>query len=966
LAFCFATVLARGEDKPDLNAEAARVTKEGYSLYQAGKLRDAIPVFEQLLVVTRKLFPESEFRDGHPELARILNNLGTLYQQTGQLAKALPMLEESLTIRRKLYPVAKYPNSTADLAVTLSNLGASYYYGQEFEKARGLLVEAISMRRKQSKEVNGNPGIAADLNTLGSIHKELGNYEQARTHYENSLRMFRTLFPKEKFPNGRMEIVNILNNIGLLVWENGHYEPARGHFEEAVAMSRLLSPNGSPLMATSLNNLGLAFNSLRNAKEAMKCFQEALAIEKALYPQGHPKFAATFHNIGHLLHLTGDLEKGKEYYTQALDILRNVYRPPQFPNGHPAIATLLNNLGYLAQDAGDLPESKRRLTEAMEMYRKLYPADRYPDGHPLIAVAHNNLAGVYLQEGQFDEAHASALQNLRMRRVLFERLLVSASQAEALAIFQSDPGPANAMLTASSNRPEVTTESYRALWPFRSMVTRMLEYRLLAQRAAGTQQERKLVELRENRKQTEYWLQQPAGAERDRRLTKLNEDNERLEREIAMALPALDRVRGHKSLGPDDLSKALPENTVFVDLVAYVRMEFDPAIKGKPATKKVSHYAAFMVSRNATIQRIELGPADRCDAAILEWRKRIDAGKEDGEAAARVRDFVWTPIARAMAKGVNTVYLAADGDLARIPWAALPKGNGRVLLEDLAIAMVPHGAYLLDQLRAAPRTASEFSALIVGDVNYASMQWPELPGTRQELNAIGLVSPGKHEQVSKEAASPERIKQILPAVRFAHLATHGQFQAEEFASEQKRAYESRATGRGSMDQRGAAAKNPLGYVGLVLRGGETMSGLSIIDLNLDRLYLVTLSACETGLGQFTGGKGVENLQLAFHLAGCPNVVASLWKVNDAATAALMAKFYHELWMNKQTPLEALRSAQLTIYRHPERIAALAGDRGKPDLTKTIELQPDLAPTVKRKHTTPTKLWAAFVLNGVGR
>ena len=114
--------------------------------------------------------------------------------------------------------------------------------------------------------------------------------------------------------------------------------------------------------------------------------------------------------------------------------------------------------------------------------------------------------------------------------------------------------------------------------------------------------------------------------------------------------------------------------------------------------------------------------------------------------------------------------------------------------------------------------------------------------------------------------------------------------------------------------------------------------------------------------------GLPGLQRAFHLSGCPNVVASLWKVNDAATAALMTKFYHELWVNKKPPIEALREAQLTIYHHPERIPALAGVRCRPDQEKAAKLGPAASPSDpgEKPKRADTKLWAAFVLSGVGK
>src|SRR5262249_8660981 len=149
-----------------------------------------------------------------------------------------------------------------------------------------------------------------------------------------------------------------------------------------------------------------------------------------------------------------------------------------------------------------------------------------------------------------------------------------------------------------------------------------------------------------------------------------------------------------------------------------------------------------------------------------------------------------------------------------------------------------------------------------------------------------------------------------------------------------------------------------------------VTGLTLVEQPLEGLRLAVLSACDTGLGELTGGEGVQGLQRAFHLAGCPDVVASLWQVNDQATTALMARFYYELWEQKRAPLEALRAAQLTLYRHPELIPVLAGgDRGAPKFKEAVTLpvtavagaQP--AAPAGKAHA---KLWAAFVLSGLGR
>jgi CHAT domain-containing protein len=95
------------------------------------------------------------------------------------------------------------------------------------------------------------------------------------------------------------------------------------------------------------------------------------------------------------------------------------------------------------------------------------------------------------------------------------------------------------------------------------------------------------------------------------------------------------------------------------------------------------------------------------------------------------------------------------------------------------------------------------------------------------------------------------------------------------------------------------------------------------------------------------------------------VVASLWKVPDEPTAALMALFYRNLWGQGLPPVEALRQAQLEVYRNPGSIPGLAvGFRGEfkvvPGAGGATAPEPDAGGKAHPMH------WAAFTLSGPGR
>ena len=153
----------------------------------------------------------------------------------------------------------------------------------------------------------------------------------------------------------------------------------------------------------------------------------------------------------------------------------------------------------------------------------------------------------------------------------------------------------------------------------------------------------------------------------------------------------------------------------------------------------------------------------------------------------------------------------------------------------------------------------------------------------------------------------DRLRQDLPQARYAHLATHGFFADQQFRSAlqlDEKLFERREFVGGRIGERVGEGRGARWCcAGLVLAGANRarttpdrgiLTAEAIAGLLLDDLELAVLSACDTGLGDVAGGEGVFGLQRAFHVAGCKNVVASLWKVDDAATAALMALFYRHL------------------------------------------------------------------------
>jgi len=266
-------------------------------------------------------------------------------------------------------------------------------------------------------------------------------------------------------------------------------------------------------------------------------------------------------------------------------------------------------------------------------------------------------------------------------------------------------------------------------------------------------------------------------------------------------------------------------------------------------------------------------------------------------------------------------------------------------------------------------------ALLLGGVNYEEARNPAqpegprfalraprgrsfayLPGTKEEVLAIGRQLGSRSTVVLGSEASEARLRRASRGKRILHLATHG-FVRTDLLRGLLRPQQGAPWLGADAERQLAAGHDPMNLSGLALAGATSRHGgggddgiLTALDasyLDLDGVELVVLSACQTARGTAESGEGVLGLVRGFQMAGASQVIGSLWKVDDEATVALMTRFY-ELW-----------SPQRTAPGDPPASRSQGGHR----LEAAAALQAAQAAVRSQPKWTHPSYWAAWVLWG---
>ncbi len=275
----------------------------------------------------------------------------------------------------------------------------------------------------------------------------------------------------------------------------------------------------------------------------------------------------------------------------------------------------------------------------------------------------------------------------------------------------------------------------------------------------------------------------------------------------------------------------------------------------------------------------------------LRYTLVIRSQREFFGPAQQIYDWLIRPFEGALqAAGIKTLVFVPDGNLRNVPMSAL-HDRQQYLIERYQVALTPSLTLLSPQPLQQRGLNTLFAGLSKTD---AQQGFAPLAYVEEELLAIASQVPSQsllNQQFTPASLQQSLEEQFFPIV---HLATHGQF-SSQFEDTYILAWNSTINIR---------------ELERLLKGGDP-TGKTAIEL-------LVLSACETAAGDRQAALGLAGFAVR---AGARSTVATLWSVNDQATAELMGEFYRQLATQGISKAEALRQTQLTLlnnrwYKHP--------------------------------------------------
>jgi CHAT domain-containing protein len=714
-----------------------------------------------------------------------------------------------------------------------------------------------------------------------------------------------------------------------------------------------LAVHNVPAEGSIYRRLGAEYVRLHKYAEAEYYFEKAIGLYRAFKQWRF--LAVSLLDMGQIAEAKGENGRAADFYSQAADAMEK--------------ADDQRSLAYLLMARGRFTESQGNLDEAFANYEralKLHHSVTNPRGE---SEALFRLALVSIKREQL----TSALEQMEAAVKTDESFRSNIAGPELRASFSADVrahyesyvdlimqmGKRAPISDSWTSRAFEANERGRA----RSFIETLAESHAEIREgvdAALVNEERGILRELNARIEDQQLLRnrnEQEAAKLRQEIDRLKGDYDLIQERIRANSPRYAALTNPAALAASEIQKLVDSESILLEYAlgnqrSYVWAVTPGSVKAfeLPGRKEIEKQAE-RITKGLT----ELNRPVRNETAV-QWRRRQNRAMTDySEASTALSQMIIKPVAPLL--GNKRLVIVADGVLQRISFQALPAPRtsadkptagstreDRLLIHDHEIVYEPSASVLaLQRNGLANRKPAPYAVAVLANPVF-DRDDPRVKFRGLQANQSG--SPSNNLQTGTAAhPSLSAARDMTRALEDLGLIRFSPLQSSELEAESIMRVAPRGEVLAALDFKAsrATASSPalsqyriihFATHGVVDFENPDLSGvvLSMVDeqgqpqdgyLRLHDIYnlnlpadLVVLSACETGVGREIRGEGLIALTRGFMYAGAARVVASLWKVDDVATAELMAEFYKQMFGDGLKPAAALRAAQLKLSHQP--------------------------------------------------
>lgn len=848
----------------------------------------------------------------------VYHKIGSLYLVQGEYAKALENYRKALGINLLLYAAEKgvllegpieygKPISTWDFYLVqkrymedLEDFHATIK--AEEESCVPLFLKGVSKRTHLE--------MAKYYGSIGVIYANQGEYAKALENYRRALKIHLAIY---KDTQGiHPDVAADYNHIAGIYSAWGEYTKALENLHRALEINLKVFKDISgihPCVAGIYGNIGLVYAHQGTHAKALENLQKGLGIELQVFGEDHPSLSAIYDNLGSVYSEQGKYMKALKKFQIALEVLAAEKLEPTksnpWPNPQPVKfsipdlgAVILADKGHLFQQLAEESRKKGKKREEIQYLKEAISAHEI--SIELMESLRTRLAGGEESRISFMRGRISPY-NMIIKALLRLNELEKRKDWDREAFHYLERKRARALLDILS---ESKAEKISGIPDEILQKKKNLQLKEGALRAelteAYSQEKRNQVKI--NNLQIE--------------IDRVNRQIIALRKEIGRKYPQYISLKQPKIVGGAKIRRIVDNNTAVIEYCVG------------------EDFINFWVITKRKMKLYRL-PNNKIGEEIGKYREKIcypNLG-EDKDMATKLYCHVVGDSLDTL--NVKKLVIMLDGPLYKLPFSCLgkrdKKGKFHYLVENYDISYtqsasvyktitaqrisVSNEQCLLAMANPVfklkespkeekPKTDREIKLIAEGlrrrgrayredylRLGYAFEKLKPLPESEGEIEAISKILGGRQCLYTKTRASERELKSLsnngrLREFRYLHFATHGFFVEEVPA---------------------------LSCVVLAKDGIEDgfLTVGEIFGLNLN-CELVTLSACETGLGLIETGEGIVGFTRALMYAGTPSILVSLWQVESGSTRMLMESFYRCLKQGLPKD-EALRRAKISLW-----------------------------------------------------